>query len=69
MVEVFRTNIDCETVANEIMKDLCQLFPNYKVNFDLEYCDRIMRIEGKKISVSKVISVLRELSFYCEVLE
>lgn len=69
MVEVFKTNIDCETVANEVMMDLKTAFPEYKINFDLDDCDKILRVEAENISVPGIISHLQELTVFCEALE
>lgn len=69
MVEVFKTNIACETVANEVSKGLSKLFPNYKVNFDLEDCDRILRIEAENIPIALIKDTVQNMGLICEVLE
>lgn len=69
MVEVFKTNIDCETVANEVMMDLQTIFPAYKINFDLDDCDRIMRIESENISVSAILTIFKQFNISCTPLE
>ncbi|MCH7398176.1 hypothetical protein MM236_09260 [Belliella sp. DSM 107340] len=45
MVEVFCTNIQDSTVASKILNEIEGKFPGLKVNFDLEDCDKILRIE------------------------
>ena len=46
IVEVFKTNVSNQHLANRIITDLNQLYPNYRINFDLEDCDKILRIES-----------------------
>lgn len=48
-VEIFKTNVSNHKLANKIISDLKQLYPEYRINFDLEDCDRILRIEGRHV--------------------
>lgn len=68
MVEVFKTNIDNKLVAEQMRELLLARLPDCKVNFDLEDCDKILRVEGF-VSVDEVIRVINEHNFHCEVLE
>ena len=68
MVEVFKTNIDDKLVAEEIRQLLLDHLPDCKVNFDLEDCDKILRVEGF-VSADEVIEMVREHDYQCEVLE
>lgn len=54
MVEVYKTFVIEEDDSNRIIQILLEHFPNYKINFDLEDCDRMLRIEGLQME-SKVI--------------
>jgi len=45
-VEIFKTNVSNEQLANKIVSDLKQLYPDYRINFDLEDCDKVLRIEN-----------------------
>jgi hypothetical protein len=59
MVEVFKTNVDNAVVAEQIRETIRKQFPRCKVNFDLEDCDRILRVQGTTIcneSISKIVS-------------
>lgn len=47
MVEVFKTNVTSERKARQVLHLINRKFPSYKVNFDLEDCDNILRIENK----------------------
>ncbi|WP_335587280.1 hypothetical protein [Galbibacter orientalis] len=33
-------------MANQIVSDLNQLYSDYQINFDLEDCDKVLRIES-----------------------
>lgn len=69
MVEVFKTNIEDRALADDIVLQLQSVFPSAKINFDLEDCDRILRIESGKIELIIVIETLSSLGFICEILE
>lgn len=45
MIEVFKTNINCPDKAKQLVEAIHGTFKNYRVNFDLEDCDRILRVE------------------------
>lgn len=69
MVEVFKTNVyDAET-ADEIARHLVGLIPGGRVSFDLEDCDKILRIENESINPDKIKTFLSEKGFNCEILE
>jgi len=68
MVEVFKTNIETNEEAVQIRNLLLELFPNCQINFDLDDCDRVLRIEGT-VSSAEVVELVKEHSYRCEVLE
>ncbi|EKT3958383.1 hypothetical protein NTJ28_002394 [Flavobacterium psychrophilum] len=68
MIEVFKTNIQEQQIANNIVRQLLKHYPEGKINFDLEDCDKILRIEYVTIDIPKVIKLLNENEFQCEVL-
>lgn len=70
MVEVFRTNIDTESKADCILERLQGAFPHSKINFDLEDCDNILRMETKDcdIDTNAVIALVMDLGHEIEVL-
>ncbi|MGM8362258.1 hypothetical protein ACSV4D_10120 [Flavobacterium sp. ARAG 55.4] len=45
-VEIFKTNVTHNQLANKIVADLKHLYPEYRINFDLEDCDKVLRIES-----------------------
>ncbi|WP_020531961.1 hypothetical protein [Flexithrix dorotheae] len=46
VVEIYKTNVTKEETAKKILIDFRKQFPDYNVNFDLEDCDKILRIES-----------------------
>ena len=70
MIEVFKTNIETEDQSRMVAWRIAQSFRCYKVNFDLQDVDRILRIEspGEAINSEVVTELLNALGFRAEVL-
>lgn len=68
MVEVFTTNVQEVAQANYLIIMLLKIFPDYSINFDLEDCDRILRVESDKIDSKEIIRLLNSKNFRCEIL-
>ena len=68
MVEVFKTNVQYRELAEQLVSILRSRFAFYKINFDLEDCDKILRVEGKQICVEIIIEILINHGLECEVL-
>jgi hypothetical protein len=70
MVEVFKTNVADKDQANILVDQIHKNFTDYKANFDLDDCDKILRIKGvnELIESSLVIDLLKEFGFNAEVL-
>ncbi|MGJ7031240.1 hypothetical protein [Niabella hirudinis] len=47
-VEVFKTNVQGPPVAKLLKMQLKALLPSAKINFDLEDCDHILRVEAPR---------------------
>ncbi|WP_423146702.1 hypothetical protein [Rubrolithibacter danxiaensis] len=69
MVEVFITNVRKASHAKALEALLLQHFPESSINFDLDDCDKILRIEGGNFLTEKVEVLVKESGFMCEVLE
>ncbi|MCX2681569.1 hypothetical protein OOZ15_16565 [Galbibacter sp. EGI 63066] len=69
MVEIFKTDINREDIAQQVIAMLNAYFPKSDINFDLEDCDRILRIETETIAVNTVERILKDSGFYCKVLD
>lgn len=71
MVEVFKTNVHNPDAAKQIIKNLTKLSSRYKANFDLEDCDKILRVEAQNITktdIDKVITIVKSANFEIEVM-
>ena len=68
MVEVFKTDVADALQSQLLEYVLSGEFSDYKVNFDLSDCDKILRIESNKINVGKVLSIVNRLGYQCQVL-
>lgn len=69
MVEIFKTDIQSKQVAADLLNSLQLAFPNYKMNVDLEDCDKILRIESNTIDIRAVKVALDEMSIQCLLIE
>jgi hypothetical protein len=69
MVEIFKTNVEEISESKMLLKKLSKHFPKHKINFDLDDCDKILRVQGKNISSEKVIQVLIQENYQCKILE
>ncbi|BDU26862.1 MULTISPECIES: hypothetical protein [unclassified Flavobacterium] len=68
MIEVFKTNVQEESQCKIIIEKLLEHYPNSAINFDLEDCDKILRIHAAGISNNIIIELLNAHGFHCEVL-
>jgi hypothetical protein len=69
MIEVFKTNVENAGDANNIVQMLLQHFPGSRINFDLQDCDKILRVEGKDFCTQTVLILMKENGFHCSILE
>jgi len=68
MVEVFKTNVQHKELAEQLVSALQDRIDFCKINFDLEDCDKILRVECKQVCVETVIEILNTHGLQCEVL-
>ncbi|PBI91608.1 hypothetical protein BSF41_12100 [Flavobacterium sp. ACN2] len=69
IVEIFKTNVEKKSDGDYILAVMKNRFPNYKINFDLEDCDKILRIEGFDLQYDNVMSHVAGLGYTCVRLE
>jgi hypothetical protein len=70
MVEVFKTNVKDLEQALMLIDHIQKTFIGYAASFDLEDCDRILRVECTTgfINASCVIEILNLFGFKAEIL-
>ncbi len=69
MVEVFKTNIKKKTQSKMLLCILSETFPSSKINFDLSDRDKILRVEGDNLEALRIMILIKEYGFTCEVLD
>lgn len=69
MVEVFKTNVTNSHQARVLVQFIQNRFEGYQVNFDLDDCDHILRVEAARhIEVDPMIAMLKDMGVKAEAL-
>ncbi len=70
MIEVFKTDVSRQEDARRLIALIQERFSGYRANFDLDDCDRILRVHSLsgEISSRSLISLLLSQGFLAEVL-
>ena len=68
MVEVFKTNVEQVEHSEMLIDQIINQIPNSQINFDLEDCDKILRIEAESVSNQLIIEILHQNGYRAEVL-
>lgn len=68
MIEVFKTNVQEPDESAMLVQKLLECFPEGKINFDLDDCDKILRVEAAFISKVKIMLLLNSHGYRCEIL-
>ena len=59
-VEVFKTNVETGEQAERLAILIRENFPEYTVNFDLDDCDRVLRVKSSgSIRESSILTLLQ----------
>jgi len=69
MIYVFKTSVKTKTEVKKLKPHLNNVLQGDNWNFDLEDCDKILRIDSKENVVLKITDLLNIHRFYCEELE
>lgn len=67
-VEIFKTDVQNNEEAARIIFSLIALYPIYKINFDLDDEDNILRIEANQneLEIANIIQCVVDMGYYCE---
>ena len=70
LIEIFRTNVEDESTADRTVNALHENFKNVIANFDLEDCDRILRVESidGNIMLKEILHFLTSLNLKVELI-
>jgi hypothetical protein len=69
MVEVFKTNVQKKAQGKMLLCILSEIFPSFKINFDLSDCDKVLRVEGNNIEALRIMVLVKQNGFNCELLD
>jgi hypothetical protein len=70
-VEVFKTNVAHKQAAKAIIEQIGVYQPQYKCNFDLDDCDKVLRIENAKghVDAKLIFQILKKNNHKGSILE
>lgn len=70
MIEVFRTNVIDPKQAKFLRDEIRNRFSQYEASFDLEDCDRILRIKSStgQVKSEQITGLFNEFGFMAQVL-
>jgi hypothetical protein len=68
LVEVYRTTVTSPGAASGLLRQLRSFFPGWCISFDLDDCDRVLRVEttGDPIDNNLIAGLLRQSGYGCE---
>jgi hypothetical protein len=71
MIEVFKTNIKDQDVADKLIDQIHKTFIGYKANFDLQDCDNILRVKCMigPVEPDHLICFLKKIGCDAEILQ
>jgi hypothetical protein len=69
MVEVFKTDVQKKTQSKKLLCVLSEAFPSFKINFDLSDRDKVLRVEGDNMEALRIMILVKEYGFKCEILD
>lgn len=68
-VEVFRTTVATPAQAAELIVRLQRRLPTCRITFDLDDCDKVLRIAGESVCLQTVAACLARFGVACTPLE
>ncbi|HKZ37375.1 MAG TPA: hypothetical protein VJ184_06985 [Chryseolinea sp.] len=66
VVEIFATNVQEISQATHLVTMLRNLFPDYLINFDLDDCDKILRVESDKVDAKEIVKFMNSKDIQCK---
>jgi hypothetical protein len=69
MIYVFKISVKTKMQAKKLKQHIDKILPKAKWNFDLDDCDKILRIDSEENIVLKITGLLNIHQFFCEELE
>lgn len=69
MIAVFKTNVQKKKDAKFLIQELYAYYPLSFINFDLDDCDKILRIDTPDCLPIQIEHIINEHGFICKELE
>ena len=69
IIYIFKTSVRTKKAVRKMTDKLNTFIPSSKWNFDLEDCDKILRVESREVTARQIIDFLNTLQFDCLELE
>jgi hypothetical protein len=69
MIYVFKTSVRYKMQAKRLGPHIDKILPKARWNFDLQDCDKILRIDSEENIILPIVNLLRDHNFDCEELE
>lgn len=71
MIEVFKTDVQKQSQARLLADLICLAFSGYRASFDLEDCDKVLRVScvGGEVCHASVIGLLGSFGYEATVLK
>lgn len=69
MIYIFKTSVQTKKQARHLKPHIDRILPGAKWNFDLDDCDKVLRIDSEDNISLPVINTLKDHQFNCEELE
>jgi len=66
IISIYKTDINTKSKLRKVKTVLNRILLNSKWNFDLEDCDKILRVESDKNCSAFLITELSKIGIYCE---
>lgn len=69
MIHVFKTSVKTKIQIKKLRPDIDKILSKAKWNFDLQDCDKILRVDSEENIVSTIINILKRHNIDCAELE
>jgi hypothetical protein len=69
MIYIFKTSVKTKNQVQKLKPHINEILPSKKWNFDLDDCDKILRMDSEGNIVLKIVDLLNSHKFNCEELK
>ncbi len=65
MVEIFKTNVNEASQAEQLVSHLSGHLPGCRINVDLHDADKVLRVQGEQVNPEQVIMLAQSFGYEC----